>query len=156
VSPSVLTWAVDALAPNNKSAILAAYPPASRTDADVALASIFTDWTMACPAAAVARAAADQPGQEVYQYEFADPDAPGQTIDKLMPMGDFHEAELPYLFSKQQGLTSPVLTPAAVKVSDQMISYWTSFARTGNPNSPETPTWPAVTKTSPTVQRSSG
>jgi para-nitrobenzyl esterase len=152
-TPAILKWAVALLAPNNENAVLAAYPPASPTDADVALASVFTDWTMACPAATIAKTAAAQPGQSVYQYEFADPQAPGQNIDPLMPMGDFHGAELPYLFSKEQGLASPALSPAANKLSDAMISYWSMFAKTGNPNSPGEPVWPAVTSSRRQVQR---
>jgi para-nitrobenzyl esterase len=33
------------------------------------------------------------------------------------------------------------LDPAQLELSDAMLSYWTTFAATGDPNSPATPTW---------------
>lgn len=136
----------------NVPALEAAYPPASSTDADLALSSVYTDGIFACSALHVAQDVTAQPREAVYQYEFADPNPPGSGIDPLMPLGDFHGSELPYLFSKEQGLPSPTLTAAQQRLSDQMIRYWTTFARTGNPNAPGTPAWPAFTTTSPHVQ----
>ena len=31
------------------------------------------------------------------------------------------------------------------KLTDQILSYWTQFAASGNPNSPGLPEWPAFT-----------
>jgi para-nitrobenzyl esterase len=136
----------------NVPGLEAAYPPASSTDADLALSSVYTDGIFSCSALHIAQDVATQPREAVYQYEFADPSPPGSGLDPLMPLGDFHGSELPYLFSQQQGLPSPTLTAAQQGLSDQMISYWTAFARTGNPNAPGTPAWPAFTTASPHVQ----
>jgi para-nitrobenzyl esterase len=136
----------------NVPALEAAYPPASSTDADLALSAVFTDGIFSCSALHIAQDVAAQPGEAVYQYQFADPSPPGSGLDPLMPLGDFHGSELPYLFSQSQGLPSPTLTAAQQGLSDQMISYWTTFARTGDPNTPGTPAWPAFTTGSPHIQ----
>jgi para-nitrobenzyl esterase len=34
-------------------------------------------------------------------------------------------------------------TPDQLDLSDAMITYWTNFAKTGNPNSAGQPAWPA-------------
>jgi para-nitrobenzyl esterase len=89
----------------------------------------------------------------VYQYEFDDPNPPGSGIDPMLPLGDFHGSELSYLFSVVQGLPTPTLTSAQQALSEQMIRYWTTFARTGDPNAPGTPAWPAVSAGSAQVQQ---
>ena len=62
-------------------------------------------------------------------------------------MGSFHSSELQYVFGNPAPAGSDVafagMTPAEVTLSLRMQSYWTNFARTGNPNGPGLPTWPA-------------
>ena len=59
----------------------------------------------------------------------------------------FHASELPYVFGTF-GATPPLWpkippTPQEAKLSDAMIGYWTSFARTGKPQAANEPDWPA-------------
>jgi para-nitrobenzyl esterase len=75
-----------------------------------------------------------------FAYEFNDPNAPEFIVtDPFMPLGAFHASELPYIFQPAAGFFP---TPAQMGLSDQMIRYWTSFAREGDPNSFATPPWP--------------
>ena len=59
----------------------------------------------------------------------------------------FHAAELPYVFGTFDG-TPPAWpkipdTAAERKLSDAMLDYWTSFARSGKPQAASAPDWPA-------------
>jgi len=59
------------------------------------------------------------------------------------PTGASHASELQYIFDVlETPVPSPGLTPAQEQLSKTMVRYWAEFARTGNPNSSETPPWP--------------
>ncbi|GAA0552934.1 para-nitrobenzyl esterase [Rhizomicrobium palustre] len=63
-----------------------------------------------------------------------------------------HGAEIRFAFD-QLFLEPRAWTADDRKVADQMLSYWTNFAKTGNPNSETTPTWKAFDGTPETVLR---
>jgi len=59
----------------------------------------------------------------------------------------FHASELPYVFGTSDG-TPPLWpkipeTPEETALSDAMVGYWSSFARTGRPQAAHEPDWPA-------------
>ena len=63
--------------------------------------------------------------------------------------GSFHGLELPFVFGNLDAKRSAlhlVLTKRAVKsatpLSEKMMTYWTNFAKTGNPNSADLSAWP--------------
>ncbi|MFF5206462.1 carboxylesterase/lipase family protein [Streptosporangium sp. NPDC000396] len=73
-----------------------------------------------------------------YAYQFADRKAPMFLPLKTdFDWGAFHAGDLPYLFPEKKA----VFTPAQRRLSDQMIAYWTNFARTGDPNGDGLPRW---------------
>ena len=107
-----------------------------------AYSMIWTDATFSCNALAHASAlaAADRP---TYSYWFTDADAPinptYSTLGFLSSLFNFgawgvgavHSFEIQYIFGTVQ--THPDVTPAQRNLSDRMITYWTNFAKNGDP-----------------------
>jgi para-nitrobenzyl esterase len=55
--------------------------------------------------------------------------------------GAFHSGELPYVFDNLSLLNRP-WEALDHTLADQVSSYWTDFAETGDPNIPDLPNWP--------------
>jgi para-nitrobenzyl esterase len=80
-------------------------------------------------------------GSPVYRYLFALP-SPGDPFHPVSA-GAFHSDEIEYVFGNldlRKGATFP---PEDYKLSDLMQTFWTNFARTGDPNGGAAPHWPA-------------
>jgi para-nitrobenzyl esterase len=125
---------------DNAAKVLAAYPPSAYSSPTVALAATITDAVFTCPAlqddAALSRRTL------TYGYEFDDPDPP-LLVPSDFPLGAYHSSELQYVFQRTPVLSLvPRFTPAQLALSDQMIGYWTHFARYGVPSAPGQPHWP--------------
>jgi para-nitrobenzyl esterase len=136
--------AVDALWGGLATDVIALYPFASYPFGGEALGASGTDGIFSCPA----RNADQLLSQYVttYAYEFNDENAPPPQSAfggyLTFPLGAFHTAELQYLFKGVDVFGLPVsLSHKQVQLSDAMVSYWTQFAKTGNPNSSAAPAW---------------
>jgi para-nitrobenzyl esterase len=97
------------------------------------------DMLMACPTGALATLTGAA-GAKVFVYRF-DRSIPGKGESSL---GAFHGLEIPYVFS---ALGDPSwswlpFTGADAKLASTMQTYWTNFARSGDPNSADVPGWP--------------
>lgn len=112
-------------------------PPANQTELQLAAAG--TDGIFVCPARRATRDLAQY--VTVYAYEFNDENAPAPKIPNLdFPLGAYHGADVQYLLNRI-GIPAPQFTPDQMLLSEAMISYWTHFAKNGNPNSKGQPHW---------------
>ncbi|WP_062650695.1 carboxylesterase/lipase family protein [Streptomyces maremycinicus] len=132
-------------------AVEARYPAAHHASPALAWAAVLTDRSFTCTTLAAGQAiAAHAPGLPLYGYEFNDPHAPvlaGLPADPGFPYGAAHGFEMPFLFPSVP--TERPLTDGQRALSDRMVGYWTTFARTGDPNTPDAPPWPALRPSSP-------
>lgn len=76
----------------------------------------------------------------VYRYHFERP----SPADKFHPAGSgaFHSDEIEYVFGTLNSRPDAHWEPEDYKLSNLIETYWTNFAKTGNPNGPDVPKWP--------------
>ena len=65
--------------------------------------------------------------------------------------GAFHSSELWYMFGTLDKCWRP-MEKADYELSERMVSYWTNFAKTGNPNGVGLPEWKPCTKVDKHIQ----
>ena len=130
--------------PAGADRVRAAYPVAGYKSPTVAWGTIQSD-QRACSDQTLRDRLANN--TKTYVYEFAERNGPPFTsiwrLGTDYPFGATHVNDLGYLWD-YLGTALP-FNSAQVDLSDQMISYWGAFARTGNPNPKFAPTWPRHT-----------
>ena len=115
--------------------VLAIYPASSFDTPKAAYNALFSDIAFICPALNFADSAAN--GEPVYTYHFT----------RAFPqLGAFHGLELVYVFGTFDSVPAYTPTTQDTMLSDEMMSHWTDFAKTGDPS------WPAYTRGDPVIQ----
>lgn len=129
------------------------YPVKDYASAAIALATALSDYN---PVAGIYNCGYLQQGQlagkyvPVYEYVFSDENSPPLAQVPNFKLGAAHAQDLSYLFpgyNDTNAHNAPALTGNSLEISHLMIQYWTSFAKTGNPNAPkQKPFWPLFKK----------
>jgi para-nitrobenzyl esterase len=119
-------------------AVLAAYPHATDDQASRAAKDLFRDSTFAWGTAAWARLQSQKGKGKSFVYYF-DHKTP-QSLN-----GANHAAEIGFVFRNLGGGRAGAPSPADSALSELMSSYWTNFAKAGDPNGAGLPAWPVFT-----------
>lgn len=137
---------------DNASTVQAQYSVDAYGSATYAYSAVDTDLQNSCYTRAVNRLAATY--TKVYSYEFNDPNAPYAYFEMVfrgpLPYAPraYHASDVQYL------VVSPTndagLSPEQLQLSDHMIAYYTSFAKSGAPQG-QTP-WLPYDRTVDAVQ----
>ncbi|MES1924868.1 carboxylesterase family protein [Salinisphaera sp. T31B1] len=136
----------------NAPQVLGEYPLSDFDSPSEALSAIQGDSRFICPIETVSTLLTAY--VPVYEYEFADENAPSYSPPTSYPLGAYHTGELQYLFPLYRGATGQArpLDDEQSQLSDAMVSYWSTFADAGDPNSAAAPAWPAYDVNDPRIQ----
>ena len=125
----------------NADAFLQAYPATTDEEARRAMADLLRDQFIAASTWEWIEAQVKTGSAPVYRFRFDHP-SPG---DRYHPAssGAFHSSEIEYVFGNLNVRPAAPWKDEDYKLSEMVQNYWVNFAKTGNPNGPGLPQWPA-------------
>ncbi|RYY23359.1 MAG: carboxylesterase family protein [Chitinophagaceae bacterium] len=123
---------------NMKEEAKKVYSPEDSTQFAWTLTMVNTDKVWAEPARFTANAFAAK-GYPAYVYLFSYVSPPMQ---QMMRYGASHASEIAYVFDNLRGRNGATVPAKDKEVAKMMNTYWTNFAKNGNPNGKGLPVWP--------------
>jgi para-nitrobenzyl esterase len=132
--------------------VLEFYPGKTQDQTFRAAADLFRDSLFAWPTWAWARLQTKTGTSSAFVYYFDQKQPPSLLAAFFKSDGASHGSEIAYVFRHLDMGFGAQFTDADRKLSEQMATYWTNFAKNGNPNSSGLPQWPAFHDGQPTVQ----
>ncbi len=126
--------------------ILTAYPADSDAQAEKSASALTGNAIIVWPSRTWAALQAKTGKSKVFVYEFTRHVAPANARE---PTGATHGSEIPYVFDDLSSRPGLDYTQADRQLAGLLSSYWTNFAKTGDPNAAGLPAWPDYTNASP-------
>jgi para-nitrobenzyl esterase len=126
--------------PAHTAEFLAAFPAKTDAEAIQSADAFTTDGFIAMGTWRWVEAEAATGHAPVYRYRFDRPATPSE----MHPEGKyaFHSAELEFVFGTLDVRAGASWAPEDRRLSGEIATYWTNFARTGDPNGGALPHWP--------------
>jgi para-nitrobenzyl esterase len=135
LTPEVYAQTLEQRFGDDAAAVQAQYGVAAYGSATYAYSAVDTDLQNSCYTRTITRLAAAY--TNVYAYEFNDPDAPYSFWELVfngpLPYAPraYHGSDVQYVFPSPNNDAG--LGPEQLELSDRMIEYYTSFAKSGVP-----------------------
>lgn len=143
VTPAMVNLLVSTTIPAPFQAqVLALYPPGTtNAEAKQSYVGILSDMQFTVNARRTAECVSNNQAEPVWRYFFTQK----HTLAQLAAFGSYHGMELFYVFNTWENATlgqGILFKPADDSTQNVMLSYWTNFAKTGNPNGNGLVAWP--------------
>lgn len=127
----------------NASKILSYYPASDNEQAALSQLYLSRDQVFGVQNYVWANVQASH-GSEVFVYRFT---RKVPAVGEYVKYGAFHTGEVPYAYDNLKFVDRP-WEEVDHLLAKNMVTYWTNFVKTGNPNGQSLPNWPAYSESS--------